>query len=82
MFGFNDRDVDALQRRLNLKIGFGQEIPNNMNLRRPGSGVDLSNVNVGSTTSRKQSDSNIAQLFREAAAGNDDSALLPKRRQR
>lgn len=66
---------------MNKNIGFGAPIPNNMKLRRPGSGVDMSNVVTSSVkTSRKQSESNIAKLFREAASGNDDSALLPKKR--
>ena len=52
-----------------------------MKLKRPGSGIDLSNVAASSVkTSRKQSESNIAKLFREAASGNDDSALLPRKK--
>jgi len=39
--------MDSMTRRLNKnKIKFSETIPNNMELKRPGSGVDMSQNNV------------------------------------
>ena len=52
MYSFDKRDMKALQRRLNRKIGFGEAIPNNMRPKRPNSRVDLSYPHPNKTSPR------------------------------
>lgn len=52
MYNFNGENVQAFVRRLNKMDGglkFNDNIPNNMNLRRPGSRISLDNENLTSS---------------------------------
>ena len=47
MYGFDKQNVNAMVRRLNKKkIKFGETIPNNMQMKRPGSRVDMSQATI------------------------------------
>lgn len=49
MYNFNKDNVQAFERRVNKIEGglkFNDNLPNNLNLRRPGSRIDLDNENV------------------------------------
>ena len=51
IYQFNKSDIQALARRINKKdIKFSDTLPNNMQPKRPGSRVDMSQANIKDTT--------------------------------
>lgn len=72
MYGFNKTDVQALLRRINKKeIKFSDTLPNNMERRRPGSRVDMSQASFAPNTTALELKKKLLEQY--SVSNNVDS---------